>query len=692
MTGKTVVVVSPLISLMHDQCVRLAKHGISACFLGSGQPDKSVEGKAMAGAYSIVYVCPETFTRVIPSLQVLARGRGIALFAVDEAHCISKWGHDFRPEYRRLSVIREKFRMDANEGSRRTIPIMALTATATERVRADILESLGIDKTGPKIIVTTLFRPNLKFSVHHSKTTRCASYQADFKELIEMYGNYRQDMPVSRDSGQQNSSRIVIDVIMSPSAQTNQTCKTSLPDGKSGTSSQNCLQSNSFHATESEAEEDEEDMERTQGDFDGGCAEFPSGGPSTEAEPKYNHLDGDCELFGCGPTIIYMPTRKETERLASFLSTCSVKAAAYHAKLPKGHLKQVHQQFLSGTLQVVVSTIAFGMGIDKANVRNVIHYGWPQSLEAYYQEAGRAGRDGLVSNCKLYCDMTVLPSLLPSRRDAAQAQNALNMLSQCFRYGLATSKCRVSILLQHFGEDFQDRQCKMCDVCLHGPPPWENLTKEAMSLLDLLNQQSVSLKGLLNEASPTSKNKGLLSTNNKRKHSFLCADKLSTKSLTMVLREQASQRSQLWWRGFIRFLLDQGYIRETNDVIGPPTKGKLMVQTLKFPEITSHGLIFLQNCQNHAITNECEGLLNETLGVLPPLIAHPEGDMIQARNEHDLEEYKDGKDWGRGWANAEIRKKRLKRFQDFKRTKGKKKSRRMEQTRRGRKFAEIGQK
>ncbi|KAJ7296950.1 hypothetical protein O6H91_Y088300 [Diphasiastrum complanatum] len=311
------------------------KHGISACFLGSGQPDKSVEGKAMAGAYSIVYVCPETFTRVIPSLQVLARGRGIALFAVDEAHCISKWGHDFRPEYRRLSVIREKFRMDANEGSRRTIPIMALTATATERVRADILESLGIDKTGPKIIVTTLFRPNLKFSVHHSKTTRCASYQADFKELIEMYGNYRQDMPVSRDSGQQNSSRIVIDVIMSPSAQTNQTCKTSLPDGKSGTSSQNCLQSNSFHATESEAEEDEEDMERTQGDFDGGCAEFPSGGPSTEAEPKYNHLDGDCELFGCGPTIIYMPTRKETERLASFLSTCSVKAAAYHAKVTK---------------------------------------------------------------------------------------------------------------------------------------------------------------------------------------------------------------------------------------------------------------------------------------------------------------------------------------------------------------------
>ncbi|KAJ7296951.1 hypothetical protein O6H91_Y088400 [Diphasiastrum complanatum] len=114
-------------------------------------------------------------------------------------------------------------------------------------------------------------------------------------------------------------------------------------------------------------------------------------------------------------------------------------------------------------------------------------------------------RNSVVNSAELYCDMTVLPSLLPSRRDAAQAQNALNMLSQCFRYGLATSKCRVSILLQHFGEDFQDRQCKMCDVCLHGPPPWENLTKEAMSLLDLLNQQSVSLKGLLNEASPVSK-------------------------------------------------------------------------------------------------------------------------------------------------------------------------------------------
>ncbi|KAL0335488.1 UNVERIFIED_CONTAM: ATP-dependent DNA helicase Q-like SIM [Sesamum radiatum] len=163
LSGKVVVVISPLISLMHDQCLKLGKHGISACFLGSGQIDRSVEKKAMSGAYNIIYVCPETILRLIKPLQSLAESRGIALFAIDEVHCVSKWGHDFRLDYRRLSVLRESFRADNLKFLKFDIPLMALTATATDHVREDILKSLCMSK-GTKTVMTSFFRPNLQFS------------------------------------------------------------------------------------------------------------------------------------------------------------------------------------------------------------------------------------------------------------------------------------------------------------------------------------------------------------------------------------------------------------------------------------------------------------------------------------------------------------------------------------------------
>lgn len=166
--------------------MKLAKHGVSACFLGSGQVDRSVEQKAMAGMYSIIYVCPETILRLIKPLQSLAESRGIALFAIDEVHCVSKWGHDFRPDYRRLSVLRESFRMDTMKFLKFDIPIMALTATATTRVREDILQSLHMSKA-TKIVLTSFFRPNLRFLVKHSKTSSLASYKKDFHELISIY-------------------------------------------------------------------------------------------------------------------------------------------------------------------------------------------------------------------------------------------------------------------------------------------------------------------------------------------------------------------------------------------------------------------------------------------------------------------------------------------------------------------------
>ncbi|KAG8084719.1 hypothetical protein GUJ93_ZPchr0010g8054 [Zizania palustris] len=189
LTAKIVVVISPLISLMHDQCLKLSKHGISACFLGSGQPDSCVEGKAMSGIYKIIYVCPETVLRLMEPLKKLAEKPGIALFAIDEVHCVSKWGHDFRPDYRKLSVLRENFSSRKLMFLEHDIPLMALTATATVPVRADIVQSLKMSEDRV-IVLTSFFRPNLQFTVKHSKTS-VSAYGKDFQELIGIYNESR---------------------------------------------------------------------------------------------------------------------------------------------------------------------------------------------------------------------------------------------------------------------------------------------------------------------------------------------------------------------------------------------------------------------------------------------------------------------------------------------------------------------
>ncbi|RZS14517.1 hypothetical protein BHM03_00046216 [Ensete ventricosum] len=153
---------------------------------GSGQPDSTVEYKAMCGMYKIVYVCPETILRLIEPLRRLAVNPGIALFAIDEVHCVSKWGHDFRPDYRRLRMLRENFNSCNLKSQQFDIPLMALTATATIPVRKDIIESLHMSKE-TEIILTSFFRPNLRFSVKHSRTSSVSSYAKDFKDLIGKY-------------------------------------------------------------------------------------------------------------------------------------------------------------------------------------------------------------------------------------------------------------------------------------------------------------------------------------------------------------------------------------------------------------------------------------------------------------------------------------------------------------------------
>lgn len=207
LTGKVVVVISPLISLMHDQCLKLSRHKVSACFLGSGQLDNCIEEKAMQGMYQIIYVCPETVVRLIKPLQKLAKTHGIALFAIDEAHCVSKWGHDFRPHYRKLSVLRENFCASNLEFLEYDVPIMALTATATVNVQEDILESLHLSKE-TKIVLTSFFRPNLQFSVKHSRTKFASSYAKDFQNLVDLYSEKKNSTGkklavISRESEEQ---------------------------------------------------------------------------------------------------------------------------------------------------------------------------------------------------------------------------------------------------------------------------------------------------------------------------------------------------------------------------------------------------------------------------------------------------------------------------------------------------------
>ncbi|KAJ0080532.1 hypothetical protein Patl1_22542 [Pistacia atlantica] len=279
-----------------------------------------------------------------------------------------------------------------------------------------------------------------------------------------------------------------------------------------------------------------------------------------------------------GPTIIYVPTRKETLRdreisLWIWCEGCCIQC------------------------RFVVATIAFGMGIDKLNVRRIIHYGWPQSVEAYYQEAGRAGRDGKLAECKF--------------------------ILTC-RYGMNTSCCRAKMLVEYFGEDFGHDKCLMCDVCVNGPPVMQNLKEEANILMQVIASYSVwknSVDGLYDD----------VMCSDIRRQKFM--EKPNLRMFVSKIREQSQKflaADLLWWRGLARILENKGYIREGDE--------KIHVQ-IKFPEPTELGLEFLQS------DNE------QTFYV------YPESDMLLSASE--CKSYSSFSEWGKGWADPEIRRQRL---------------------------------
>ncbi|XWS42390.1 hypothetical protein CRYUN_Cryun16bG0010400 [Craigia yunnanensis] len=634
LTGEVVVVVSPLISLMHDQCLKLSKHGVSACFLGSGQPDNSVEQKAMRGMYSIIYVCPETILRLIKPLQRLAESRGITLFAIDEAHCISKWGHDFRPDYGRLSVLRENFSARNLKFLKYDIPIMALTATATVQVRQDILDSLCLSKE-TKIVVTSFFRPNLRFSVKHSRRSE-SSYGTDFCQLIDIYarkkkiGETKRTLISQEFHGQSN-----LDHSSASDFNDIEDSDIDKSDDENSTKENGSICPRKKQISV-EYLENEVDVFQSVEDWDVACGEFcgqahseewNSSGlfetidPPNKPEERLRLLQEPLEQ---GPTIIYVPTRKETLSIAKYLCKFGVKAAAYNASLPKSHLRWVHQEFHENYLEVVVATMAFGMGIDKLNVRRILHYGWPQSLEAYYQEAGRAGRDGKLADCILYANLSRVPTLFPSKRSEDQAKRAYTMLSDFFRYGMNASCCRAKILVEYFGEDFGDEKCLLCDICVDGPPNMQDLKEEANILMQIIAAryaESSFMDGSYDDS--------LCSDIERQK--FL--EKPNLKTFVDKIREQSQKfisTDLLWWKGLARIMEAKGYIKEGDD--------KIHVQ-IKFPEPTKRGLEFLQFESDKSFH------------------VYPEADMLYSMRKPRA--FSTFSDWGKGWANPEIRRQRL---------------------------------
>jgi len=617
LTTKVVVVISPLISLMHDQCLKLANHGVSACFLGSGQPDSRVEGKAMAGMYKIVYVCPETILRLMEPLKKLAEKPGIALFAIDEVHCVSKWGHDFRPDYRRLSALRENFSSSKLKFLKHDIPLMALTATATIPVREDITKSLKMSKD-TAIVLTSFFRPNLRFSVKHSKTS-ASSYGKDFQELIGAYKASREGQQILHgiDTDSESSSY------------------ESLNDSASDDEDANVISANHGDKNVGKTKtsmtlveeniENELDLYQGVDNFDVSCGEFlECSQPESSKSPAQSNQTSSSDCGVQGSTIVYVPTRKQTVELANFLCKSGLRAAAYNAKMPKSHLRQVHQQFHCNDLEVVVATIAFGMGIDKSNVRRIIHYGLPQSLEAYYQEAGRAGRDGKLSDCTLYYNFLRTPTLLPNKRSEEQAKAAYRMLRDCFHYSLNTSTCRAKILVKYFGEDFGPDGCRMCDICTNGPPQMHDFKEEAIVFMNVLQGRSGGeTDEMIYSRVPhySSGRRGFGEAPNFRMVVSHIREKLPRFAAT----------DKIWWQGLSRILEGLRYVEEAAET--PRV-------SMQYPELTEDGLKFLSSSQSEA-----------------PLYAYPDAAMLLAMKEP--RPFSGFSDWGRGWADPETRRQRL---------------------------------
>jgi len=337
------IVISPLISLMKDQVDALNTNGVPATFLNSSidSPELNTRmNNALTGKYQLIYMAPERLS--VPGIHDWLKSCNVTALAIDEAHCISQWGHDFRPDYRNLQSFRSKYP---------TIPIIALTATATPKVRDDIITQLSLKK--PKVFTSSFYRENLHIRVIPKKN--------EIQKIITLLTK---------------------------------------------------------------------------------------------------HKGESC--------IVYCFSRKDTESLAERLRDEGFSADSYHAGLESSKRSQRQDDFIHDRIDVITATTAFGMGIDKPDVRLVIHRTFPKTLEGYYQEIGRAGRDGLPSECVLLYsagDKIKLDYFLQMVSDEDEREKELKQIIEVMDYAEART-CRWVRLIRYFGEEPKITACGTCDVCL----------------------------------------------------------------------------------------------------------------------------------------------------------------------------------------------------------------------------------
>jgi ATP-dependent DNA helicase RecQ len=357
------VVVSPLIALMKDQVEGLSANGIPAAFINSTlslDQQRNVENALLAGYVKLLYVSPEKL--VSQGFQPLLKRLNISLFAIDEAHCISAWGHDFRPEYTQLKFLKSQFP---------GIPTLALTATADKLTRKDIVEQLGL--ADPATFVASFDRPNISLAVRPG--------QKRFEQIVEFL----------------------------------------------------------------------------------------------KARPKQSG-------------IIYCLSRKGCEGLADKLNARGFRADFYHAEVPPSRRSKVQEDFINDRIPIICATIAFGMGIDKSNVRFVVHYNLPRNLEGYYQEIGRAGRDGLPSDALLFFSYADLMSYreMFGQGEASREQIELKLAKLERMYQFAEAPvCRRKTVLNYFGEAY-DQNCGNCDVCQNPPQHFDGTVAAQKALSAIL--------------------------------------------------------------------------------------------------------------------------------------------------------------------------------------------------------------
>ncbi|MFE4105060.1 DNA helicase RecQ [Almyronema epifaneia] len=423
------LVVSPLIALMQDQVEALRDNGIAATFLNSSLSLTQLrqrEAALLQGQIKLLYIAPERLLSdaFLPLLQRLAQTVGVAAFAIDEAHCVSDWGHDFRPEYRQLRFLRQQYP---------TVPMLALTATATERVREDIVEQLQLRH--PALHITSFNRQNLYYEVQPKGRQAYAQLLA----LVQQHA---------------------------------------------------------------------------------------------------------------GTGIIYCLSRRRVDEIALRLQQDGVAALPYHAGLSDAARQENQSRFIRDDVRVMVATVAFGMGINKPDVRFVVHYDLPRSLESYYQESGRAGRDGEAAHCTVflgYGDIATVEFLIDRKPDPREQRIARQQLRQVIDYA-ESAVCRRQIQLAYFGEDFAG-SCQNCDNCC-SPPPLEDWTIEAQKFLSCVARcrERFGMTHIID----------VLRGSRKRRLLELNHDQLSTYGI-------GKDHSLDDWRLLGRSLLHQRLVDETSD-------------------------------------------------------------------------------------------------------------------------------